>query len=97
MAINTYQLGDAVRVKGVFTDNAGVAHDPSTVKCSYRPPGGSVVTLIYPTTIVQSSTGNYYLDISANAVGSWTYRWHSEGTGQAADENVFKVEASDFD
>jgi hypothetical protein len=57
------------------------------------------VTYIYRSDVqvVKASTGLYYIDVDANAVGYWAYRWFSLGTGQAAAERRFKVKDSDFD
>ena len=89
-----YEFGQLVRIRGEFTRlSDGAAIDPTTVKVSVRRPGGKVTTYQYSTDVevVKLRTGVYYLDVSANAYGTWTYRWFSEGTGQAADESVFQV------
>jgi len=90
---NSYKLGGLVRVSGAFTTSAGVAQDPTVVKCSVRSPLGVVTTYTYgtDTEIMKDSTGNYHMDVSAPAIGTYYYRWFSTGTGQAADEGWFEV------
>lgn len=96
MTINTYDLGDLVKVTGTFTDTAGTALDPSTVSFTYKDPAGTSTTLVYgdDDAVVKSSTGVYYVNINANIAGHWFWRWHSAGTGQAADNGQFYVEPS---
>ncbi len=90
---NTYEKGDAVRCSAAFTTSAGVAADPTAVYFQFRTPGGTTTTYTYgvDASLVKSSTGNYYVDVNANAVGQWAYRFYSTGTGQSADEDIFTV------
>lgn len=96
MTINTYDQGDLVKVSGSFTNEAGAAIDPSVVNFTYKDPAGTTTTLVYGTdaAVVKSSTGNYYVNLSATLPGTWVWRWHSTGTGQAADTGQFYVEPS---
>jgi len=90
---NVYDNGDVVRVFGTFTSTGGTPVNPTAVRAKYRPPGSTLVTLTYgaSTRVVRSSTGNYYVDIEANARGVWRYRWDSSGVGKAAQEGQFIV------
>lgn len=92
-----YDKGDVVRCSGAFTDSDGVAQDPAAVFCEYRDPSGNVTDLEYGVDgeLVKSAVGSYYVDVDADEVGFWYYRFYSTGTGQAADEDVFRV-ASQF-
>jgi hypothetical protein len=96
--MNSYALGNLVRVSVIFTNSAGTAIDPGAVKCQVRLPAGTITTYTYGVDagVVKDSTGNYHLDIDANTAGEWLYRWYSTSTGQAASEAVFTVEASVF-
>ena len=96
--LSTYDKGDLVRVTGTFTDSAGSATDPSVVICQYVDPSGNTVSKTYITDaeVVKDSTGVYHLDIDADEVGSWHYRWYATGTGQSAGENSFNVRNSYF-
>lgn len=97
MAVNKYDYGDLIRVTGTFTDEDGVATDPAVVKLTYQNPAGTETTVTYPdAAITKSGTGVYYADIDANAVGAWSYRWWSTGSGQASGEKVFVVNKSEF-
>jgi hypothetical protein len=93
----SYHVGDLVRCAGAFTNAGGTAVDPTAVFAQYSNPAGSVTSLTYGTdaALVKASTGNYYVDINANAAGYWRYRFYSTGTGQAASEaESFQVYAS---
>lgn len=102
MSVNIYQYGDAVRCStgtGGFTDSAGTAIDPMNVYFSVKNPVGITTTYTYgvDTQLVKDATGKYHVDVNANLVGAWFYRFYSDGTGQAADESSFRVAPSEFD
>lgn len=92
----TYDKGDLVRAAAAFTTTAGAATDPSAVFAKYTTPAGTVTTLTYgvDAALVKDSTGNYHVDIDASSVGTWTYRFYSTGTGQAAAEGEFFVKSA---
>jgi hypothetical protein len=87
----SYYVGNLVRATGTFTNAAGTATDPSVVRCKYRDPSGNVTSLLYGTdaALVKSATGIYYVDIDADELGVWNFRFYSTGTGQAANEDTF--------
>lgn len=91
-----YKQGALVRLDGAFTTLADTATDPTTVKITIVRPDRQRNTYVYGSgaEVVKDSTGNYHIDVSAVIPGTWTYWWHSEGAGQAADEKTFIVEAS---
>lgn len=93
---NSYDLGDLVRVTAVFTNSSGTAIDPTVVICKYKDPSGNTTTLTYGTDValVKDSVGNYHTDINCDEAGDWLYRWYSTGTGQAAEQHWFRVEAA---
>lgn len=95
---NTHDLGDVVRVAGVFRDLDTEdldPIDPTVVKLSILTPSEDLETYIYDTDpeVVRDSEGHYHADIEATEPGVWYYRWFSEGTGQAADEGSYTIEA----
>lgn len=94
-----YDLGDLVRIAGVFTNAAGTGIDPDDVFVKYKDPSGNVTTLTYGTDaeLVRDSAGNYHVDVDADEAGHWDYRFYSTGTGQAAEEAFFRVDDSRFD
>jgi hypothetical protein len=98
MSITTYDKGDSVRCRGSFKNSSNAAIDPTTVSFKYKDPSGNVATLVYGTDValVKDSTGNYHVDVDADESGTWYYRFESTGTGQAADEESFIVDESQF-
>lgn len=90
---NIYDIGDLVRVTGTFTNAAGTAIDPTTVKAQIMDPSGNVSTLVYGTdvAVVRDSAGVYHTDISIDEAGHWQVRWYATGTGQSAGESYFQV------
>jgi uncharacterized protein YfaS (alpha-2-macroglobulin family) len=94
--MNAYQVGNVVRCSGAFTTAAGAAVDPSTVTFRARRPDGTVTVYVYGTDaeLVKDSTGNYHVDLAANAAGRWAYRWEGTGAAPSAAEAQFRVEAS---
>lgn len=95
--MNSYPLGAVVRVTGTFATN-GVGDDPATVQAKVRQPNGSITTYTYgsSTGIYRDGIGVYHVDISTTLAGVWSYRFVGSGTGQAASEAEFFVQASDF-
>jgi hypothetical protein len=95
---NVYEKGDLVTISGAFTTAGGANLDPTTVFCQYKDPTGATTTLTYgvDAALVKDSVGHYHALVDANAVGQWSYRWYSTGTGQTADETFFMVEDSEF-
>lgn len=95
--MQSYKQGELVRVSGVFETPAGDPTDPTTVKVTIVRPDGDTSTYVHGTdaALVKASVGDYYIDVSATIPGVWTYWWHSEGTGQAADEKKFLVDPAE--
>ena len=90
----SYYVGSLVRCSVVFTNAAGSAVDPTTVVFTYLGPGGQTDSYTYGTDVelVRASTGNYYVDVSAFAAGTWQTRCTGAGTvGQAAVQDSFEV------
>jgi hypothetical protein len=96
MDIETYEIGQLVRLTARFTNAADRAIDPDTVSCTVTTPSGSSSTSTYAGGAVKKdSVGHYHLDVSANADGDWRFRWFSTGSGQAASHGTFIVAPSD--
>ena len=102
MAVNRYDVKDLVRMTALFKNAAGTLIDPSgTITFKYQDPSGneSPFTCVGGTSgasIVRDSAGTYHLDIDADEAGTWYYRAESTGVGQAADEQIFIVDATVF-
>jgi hypothetical protein len=96
--MNSYAVGNLVRVSVAFANSAGTAVDPTVVKVQVRTPAGIITTQTYgvDAAVVRSVAGGYYCDVDANAEGEWSYRWYSTGAGQAAAEELFMVQTSVF-
>jgi hypothetical protein len=92
-----FYKGALIHMAAGFASAAGVAVDPTVVGFTYRKPGGVDTTTLYGAgTVVKTATGAYYVDLSADTVGTWYYKWYSTGTGQAAVEGTFTVSKSKF-
>lgn len=94
----TYYRGQRVRVRGNYEDLANNAWvDPAGVACYIRKPDGTTTTYTYQAGQVQkASVGVYYLEVDADQVGIWSYRWESTGANTGAYENRFEVKESVF-
>jgi len=93
-----YCVGDLLRVSATFTNSAGSEIDPTAVLFSFKDPSGNKTSYTYGLheQLVKDDTGDYHVDISMDESGKWYYRFYSTGTGQAAEEGEFKIEASQF-
>ncbi len=96
--VTYYDKGDLIRCSAAFTDAGGSAADPDVIIFKFTTPPGVTTTYIYDTDVelVKDSTGNYHVDVDGNAEGTWHYRFHSTGSGQAADESLFQVDPGVF-
>ena len=96
MVINTYDIGDNIRLKAIFSVS-GVATDPSTITLKVKNAAGVTTTYTYALAeITKSSTGIYYRDVSVDDDGMWYYRWEGTGTVETSEEHSFKVRSSEF-
>jgi len=91
--MNVYDVGDMVRIRGIFTDSGGSAVDPSSVTFQYmRKDTDAASTLVYGVnSITKAAVGNYYTDVAVNSGGPWKYRWNGTGANAAAVEGAFDV------
>lgn len=93
--MNTYDLGEEVRISSEFTVLSGDDGDPLTVTVTRESPSGVSTVKVYGTNVevVRDSAGNFHLDFIPNEVGRWWYRW--QGTGiNAVEEGQFLVRGS---
>lgn len=93
--MDSYDIGDRVRLRVSFTNSAGVAVDPSSVTLQYRrwlADPSSYSTLAFGVnSIVKESVGSYYHDLAPTEDGEWRYRWNAFGDNASAVEKQFKV------
>lgn len=85
--MNTYDVGDLIRLNAAFEDACGQAVDPTTVEIRVKAGG---VTTTY-TNAMQDSPGKYHLDILLTLAGQTDYRWIGTGAVQTAAEGRFNV------
>lgn len=95
---NTYDIGDVVRCRAIFTDSDSVAVDPAAVVFKFKAPGSAIVTYTYGVDgqILKTSTGNYYVDLTIATAGTYRYRFAATGSGASAGEKTFLVSESAF-
>lgn len=96
--MNSYFVGNVVRVSGQLADLDGTPGDPGGVVVKYRNPAGSITTKTYGTDVevVRTGVGAYQLDIVANVEGIWSYRFEATGNRAGAQEGRFTVRESVF-
>ena len=97
-AANTYFFGELVRLTWTHQNSSGTYIDPTAVLLWVRHPDGSQVTFTHGvgTTIIQDSTGHYHADVSADEIGTYSYRAFATGTGQSAIEAECNVRSRFF-
>jgi hypothetical protein len=96
MTINTYHIGQKVRLTATFTA-LGVNTDPTTVTLKVKDPSGVITPYTYALAqIIRSAAGIYYKDISIDEAGDWYYNFTGTGTVEAADETFLSAEESQF-
>lgn len=96
---NLYDIGDKVRLLATWTVS-GSYTNPTTPQCRVKSPPGT--TTVYATSaasgvstgVVQSATGQYYVDVLPTSEGVWHYRWTGTGNAYAAEEGSFEIRAS---
>jgi hypothetical protein len=95
---NVYDIGDCVKFSVSFTNDAGVATDPTAVTLDVQDPSGNEITYTYAAgTVTKSATGAYYKTVVIDEAGEWYYRWAGTGAVVAAAEAMIWVRESEFD
>ena len=97
MDVNLHDIGDKVRMAAAFT-SGGVAFDPTAVVFKLKLPSGTIVTYTYGTDaeLVKDSTGNYHVDYKVTIKGAYHYYFDGTGAIEAAEEDSFFVNESNF-
>lgn len=97
-AINTYDVGDIVRLAGTFKNQSDAFVDPGGVRVKVKNPLGTSTTYVYGVDagVMKDATGQYHLDIDADTEGTWYYRWEGLTSNKGADEESFLVRDSQF-
>jgi hypothetical protein len=98
--MNSYSVGDQVRLSATFTNSAGALTDPTTVTCilkrRYQVTPVSTTYTYAGGTVTKDGTGLYHVDVVPDNEGIWDYRWVATGTVVAAEEGAFSVPNSEF-
>lgn len=93
--MNTYDVGDLVRVSAEFRDDSDALADPTAVELKFRTPAGVVTTWqVEAGEIVKDATGKYHADINITANGRWAYKFIGTGAVQAVEEAGLFVKKS---
>jgi hypothetical protein len=99
----THLRGQMVRASVTFqayVDDVLTNVDPAQVRAMVKHPVDSpdVTEYEYGVTadIVRDDTGEYHLDIDADAAGTWYVRFEGEGSYQGASEGSFIVVPGQF-
>jgi hypothetical protein len=96
MDIETYEIGQLVRLTAAFTNAADRPIDPSEVSVTVTTPAGNATTSTYAGgSVKKDSVGHYHFDQSADVAGTWRFRWFSTGSGQAASHGEFIVQPAE--
>ncbi len=96
MSKGLFDIGDAPRLLGSFSDIDFVPIDPSTVTFKIKDPAGVVTTLVYSFdgSVIKQDTGIYYTDFSVNTDGVHNWKLFGTGSGQVAEQASFEVRSS---
>jgi lipoprotein-anchoring transpeptidase ErfK/SrfK len=97
--MNTFDVGDAVRISLVCANSAGTAIDPTTLTLTVKPALGTATTYTYGVgvTIVKDSTGNYHADytVLTGSGGMVYYKWTATGSYVGMAQSAFAVRVDD--
>jgi hypothetical protein len=100
---NTYDVGDVVRLRGIFKDAAGALANPTTTRLKVLVPKTATtpaveVTYTYGVDggLVRNSVGDHSYDYPPAVPGRYFYRWIGTGAIVTADEKSFLVRKTAF-
>lgn len=84
-----YQVGDKPRCTGTLKTATGTLTNSTEVYAWVRNPAGAVTTYHYGaggdnSALVRLSTGIYYIDVTVDMPGEWSYGFYSTGNAQGA-------------
>lgn len=91
--------GTTIRIPVNFQNDEDEDVDPDTVTFKVINPEGVITTYVFGTDaeLQTTSEGDYYVDVTADKPGRWTYRWETTGSNQnLATEGDFVVQVSPF-
>lgn len=94
--MNTYDVGDNVRLSIALVNSAGAAVDPTTLTLTVKPALGTAVSYTYAAgEITKDSVGNYHKDITvaSGSGGMYYYKFTATGTAIGMEQGSFGVRA----
>ena len=91
-----YDLGDELRLRGTFQNEAGAATDPSAVYFQLRSPSGTETEYQYGVDpeVMKDGVGSYYvqfLPAEASSTQAWSCRVKGAGVVNQTSEQTFWV------
>ena len=86
--IETYDVGDLIRLFYTFTDADGNGLNPTAVSLRISLPDGTFLT---PAPVAEGLLGAYRYDLSITQAGRWVYRWSGTGAVETGEEFEFQV------
>ena len=91
--MDTYFTGQTLRISAEFRDNAGDLADPTALVFGYRVDQGDVTTYTYGVGegIQRNGIGDYYVDLSLTAGGTYAYQFKATGLIENTIEDAFLV------
>lgn len=89
--MNSYRLGQLVRIDGTFRDAGGALYDPPQVTAQAIDPAD---TQTVPS-VTRDSVGRYHFTVLADVVGKWAWRLEGSG-GQGVAEGEFSIRGTRF-
>jgi hypothetical protein len=101
--IHSYDVGDRVRLgnhstntaTGPFTTVGGAVTDPTTITLTVQKPDTTETAYTYAlATLSKESTGRYYVDVTLDQAGLWSYRLAGTGAVIAVEEAQLHVRKS---
>ncbi len=89
--------GSKVTLTAMFTDDNGVANDPTTVLFKTYSPCGRTITYTYGSSaeVTKTAVGSYKAIFYPSQAGRWAIRWETTG-GVLVAEDSFNVQYSPF-
>lgn len=75
-------LNEVVGIGGKFySDTSNAVYDPASVVLAFTNPAGTTTTYTYgvDSQLVKRTTGDYYVNVTADKYGRWTYTWTATG------------------
>jgi len=96
--LNTYDVGDNVRLSIAIVNSAGAATDPTALSLTVKPGQGTATTYTYAAgDITKDSTGNYHYDytVLTGSGGTVYYKFTATGTAIGMEQGSFGVRSDE--